>query len=69
MARLTLVTGIMVAAFWAWGDAEPAATFWATVMFLTAFAVTAVSAWHTVNISLAAGKGTSSSLIFPMRAY
>ncbi len=47
LGRLVLVTGIMAGALWAWGEAGLDQTFWATVMFLAAFALTAPAAWHT----------------------
>ncbi len=47
LGRLALVTGILAGALWAWGAARPEQTFWSTVMFLAAFALTAPAAWHT----------------------
>ncbi len=46
LGRLTLVSGILVGALWAWGQAEPQQTFLATVMFLAALLVTAGGYWH-----------------------
>ncbi len=47
LGRLTLVSGILAGALFAWLDARPEDTLVSTVMFLVALVVTATSAWHT----------------------
>jgi PAS domain S-box-containing protein len=47
IGRLTLVSGILVAAFFVWGQAEPTHTLIATVAFLSAFGLTGFSFWLT----------------------
>ncbi len=47
VGRLTLVSGILAGALFAWADAAPADTLVATVMFLVALVVTAASFWYT----------------------
>lgn len=47
LGRLTLLAGILVAAFVRWLSVDPEATLVATVMFLVALAVTASSFWFT----------------------
>ncbi len=40
VGRLSVVSGILAGALWAWGQAEPEQTFLATLMFVTALLVT-----------------------------
>ena len=47
LARVTLVTGILVGALLKWFGAAPEQTFVATIVFVSAFVLTAVSFWHT----------------------
>jgi len=47
LGRVTLVSGILVGALGQWFAADPAQTFTATVLFLTGFLVTGLSAWYT----------------------
>ena len=47
LGRLTLASGILVAALLVWRSAEPTQTLIATVMFLSAVGVTSISFWHT----------------------
>ncbi|MDZ7779144.1 MAG: ATP-binding protein [Gemmatimonadota bacterium] len=47
LGRLTLVSGILASALFAWFDALPEDTLVATVMFVVALVVTAVSFWYT----------------------
>ena len=51
LARLTLVTGILAGALLAWFAARPQDTLVVLVMFLTAYAVTAISFWFTHILS------------------
>jgi two-component system sensor histidine kinase PilS (NtrC family) len=45
--RLTLVTGILAGAFWAWFEARPDVLLVTVVMFLVALFVTSASFWYT----------------------
>jgi two-component system, NtrC family, sensor histidine kinase PilS len=45
--RMVLVSGILLGALFAWGQARPDQTFGATVMFVAALALTTWSVWHT----------------------
>ena len=47
IGRLTLATGIILAALFVWGQARPEETFVATTVFLTAILVTAGGFWYT----------------------
>lgn len=47
LGRLTLVTGILLAALLVWRGAEPIQTFLATAMFLAATLLTGASFWYT----------------------
>lgn len=47
LGRLTLVSGILAGALFAWSAARPEDTLVATVMFVVALAVTAASFWYT----------------------
>lgn len=47
LARVALVSGILLAALLVWGQARPEQTFLATVMFVLALAVSGGGAWYT----------------------
>jgi len=47
LGRLTLVSGILVAALLVWRSADPTQTFIATVIFLASMGFTGLSLWHT----------------------
>ena len=47
LGRLTLVSGILVAALLVWRSADPTQTFIATVIFLASTGLTGLSLWHT----------------------
>ncbi len=55
VGRLTLVTGVLVAALLAWGQAEPEQTFLATAAFLAALGVTGGGFWYTHILGRAPG--------------
>jgi two-component system sensor histidine kinase PilS (NtrC family) len=47
IGRVTFVTGILAGALFQWFGADPEQTFAATILFLSAFFLTAASAWYT----------------------
>ena len=47
LGRLTLISGILVAALLVWRRAEPTQTFIVTVAFLASLGLTSLSFWHT----------------------
>ena len=53
---MTLVVGILVAAFLVWGQADPDQTLIATIMFVAAVVVTAASFWYTHVLNVSPGR-------------
>jgi two-component system, NtrC family, sensor histidine kinase PilS len=56
LGRMTLVSGILLAALLVWGQARPEQTFLATVMFVVALGVTVISVWLTHGLKWEAGR-------------